>query len=101
MLTYKFTDFCGADVVQGLMSPITHTSYTHPEALVWEERTGWISWQSSNGDCLPLCWMPVERRGPSFACRGITAVIGARRGVLTILDFADIVDTLGVLRYNE
>jgi WD40 repeat protein len=95
-LTYKCADLCVAEVAQTLTSAITHASHTHAEALVWEGKTGWISWRSSNGSCLPLCWMPVERRGYTFACRGTTAVIGARTGVVTILDFSDVIATLGI-----
>jgi hypothetical protein len=94
-LTHTSADVCGAEVMQAHTSPITHASQTRTEPLVWDEETGWISWQIS--ECtppLPLCWMPVERRGSSFARHGATAVIGARHGIVTILDFSDVIAML-------
>jgi WD40 repeat protein len=96
-LTYKFTDLCGAEVAQTHTSAITHVWHTHAEALVWNEQTGWISCQTSDGSRLPLCWMPVERRGFAFACRDTTAVMGAATGIVTILDFSDLIATLGIV----
>jgi hypothetical protein len=81
--------------MQGHTSPITHASHTRPETLVWDEATGWISWQTSDGTLpIPLCWIPVERRGHEFACHGTTAVIGATQGVITILDFSGVIAML-------
>jgi hypothetical protein len=37
-----------------------------------------------------------ERRGDTFACCGTIAVIGASTGVVTILDFSDVLATLGI-----
>jgi hypothetical protein len=63
--------------------------------LVWNEETSWISWQRTNDSYLcHLCWLPVERRGDSFAYQGTTAVIGTRQGVVTILDFSDVITML-------
>jgi hypothetical protein len=82
--------------MHGHNSPTTHASHTRTETSVWDEATGWIFWQTSDGSLLlPLCWIPVERRGYVFACHGTTAVIGARQGIITILDFSDIIAMLG------
>jgi hypothetical protein len=81
--------------MQGQTSPTTHASHTRAETFVWDETTGWISWQTSQSALpLPLCWIPVERRGYAFACHGTTIVIGARRGIITILDFSDVIAML-------
>jgi WD40 repeat protein len=89
------TDVCGSTLLQEGTSPVVDCHDTYTEALVWNEETGWISWQKSNAtppEC--LCWLPVERRGWSFAWHGATAVIGARRGTVTILDFSDVIAML-------
>jgi hypothetical protein len=81
--------------MQGHASPTTHASPTRIETFVWDEATGWISWKTPDGvHPLPLCWIPVERRGSTFACHGTTVVLGAAGGIVTILDFADVIATL-------
>jgi hypothetical protein len=83
-------------VMQGHTTPITHASHTGTETFLWDEATGWISWQTSDDTLLlPLCWIPVERRGYIFACHGTTAVIASRHSIITILDFADVIAMLG------
>jgi hypothetical protein len=94
-LTHESADVYGAEVVQSYPSQIAQSSQIHAEVLVWDDNTGWISWQYSNGSCLPLCWMPVERRGLTFVCRGTSAVLGARQGTLTILDFSNVIAMFG------
>jgi hypothetical protein len=81
--------------MEGHTSPTPHASHTCAETFVWDETTGWISWQTSD-DIFPrpLCWIPVERRGEAFACHGTTAVIGAEQGIITILDFSDVIAIL-------
>jgi hypothetical protein len=82
--------------MQGHSSSIAHTLHTRNETLLWDMETGWISWQVSDGThALPLCWMPAERRGNLFAHHGTTAVIGALQGIITILDFSDVIAMLG------
>jgi hypothetical protein len=77
-------------------TPTTHASHTRIETFVWDEATGWISWQSSHDTLpLPLCWIPVERRGRPFACHDTTVVIGTEQGIITILDFSDVLAMLG------
>jgi hypothetical protein len=77
-------------------SPTTHASHTRTETFVWDQATGWISWQTPDGiHPLPLCWIPVERRGYAFACHGTTAVIGAQHGIVTILNFSAVIAALG------
>jgi WD40 repeat protein len=94
-LTHTSADVCGAEVMQARTSPITHALHTRTETLVWDEQTGWISWRISDGTrLLPLCWIPVERRGLVFARHGTTAVVGARQGIVTILDFSDVIAML-------
>jgi hypothetical protein len=62
---------------------------------VWDIETGWISWKHLDGIRLvPLCWLPPERRGKSFACRDTMAAIGAQEGEVTILDFSDVIAML-------
>jgi hypothetical protein len=81
--------------MQGHYSLTTHASHTRTETLVWDHTTGWISGQTSHGTPpLPLCWIPVERRGEEFACHGTTVVLGAYRGIITILDFSDVIAML-------
>jgi hypothetical protein len=82
-------------VIQGHTSLITHASHTRTGTLVWNGSTGWISWQISDGTRpLPLCWMPVERRGHLFARHGTTAVVGTDKGIVTILEFSDVIAML-------
>jgi hypothetical protein len=82
-------------MVSGPISLITALSHTHVNTLVWNHETGWISWERLDGSCpLHLCWLPVERRGESFACYNTTVAIGARQGAVTILDFSDIISML-------
>jgi hypothetical protein len=84
-----------AEVMRGHNSPTTHTSHTRTETFVWDHATGWIFWQTSDGTPpLPLCWIPVERRGHTFACHGTTVVLGAVQGIITILDFEDVIADL-------
>jgi hypothetical protein len=81
--------------MQGHTTPITRASHTRTK-LVWDYAAGWITWQTSDDTLpLPLCWIPVERRGSKFACHGFTVVIGAEQGIITILDFSDVIAVLG------
>jgi hypothetical protein len=83
-------------MMQGHTSPITRASHARTETFVWDQATDWISWQTSHSALpLPLCWIPVERRGEAFACHGTTVVIGAEQGIITILDFSDVIAMLG------
>jgi hypothetical protein len=87
---------CGAEAMQGHTSPTTHASHLRAETFLWDEPTGWISWQTSDATLpLPLCWIPLERRGRLFAYHGTTVVIGAELGIITILDFSDVIAMLG------
>jgi hypothetical protein len=60
--------------------------------LSYDVNTGWVQLKSPHalqGDrVISLCWLPVERRGDIFATHGHTLVIGAKTGMITILDFA-------------
>jgi hypothetical protein len=95
-VAHIFSDVRSAEVIHGHTSPITHAPHTRTNTFVWDEATGWISWQISDGTLpLPLCWIPVERRGYEFACHGTTAVIGAHQGIITILDLSDVISMLG------
>jgi WD40 repeat protein len=94
-LIHTSADVCGAEVMQAHTSPITHALHTRIEILKWDHQTGWISWRISDGTrLLPLCWIPVERRGLVFARHGTTAVIGATLGIVTILDLSDVIAML-------
>jgi hypothetical protein len=85
-----------AEMMQVHASPLPHASHSRTETLLWDETTGWISWQTSQSAFpLPLCWIPVERRGCEFESHGTTIVIGAYQGIITILDFSDVIAMLG------
>jgi WD40 repeat protein len=43
--------------------PIAELQPAPTEALVWSEKSGWISWQRSDLRSIQLCWLPHERRG--------------------------------------
>jgi WD40 repeat protein len=75
-------------------APIAELQPDPTEALVWNENNGWISWQRSRTRFVRLCWLPHERRGPSFASYNMTAAIGARHGAVTILDFSEVIATM-------
>jgi WD40 repeat protein len=95
-LTHTSTEVCSSEAIQGHSTPKTHASHTRTEAFVWDQANGWISWGPSDGTLLlPLCWIPVERRGDAFACHGTKVVLGARGGIITILDFSDVISMLG------
>jgi hypothetical protein len=94
-LAHTSPDVHSAEVMQEQSSLTTPASHTRSETFVWDDETGWISWQTSDGTLLlPLCWIPVERRGYTFACHGTTVVLGAYQGIITILDFSDVIAML-------
>jgi hypothetical protein len=66
--------------------PIAELQPIPTEALVWSEKSGWISWQRFDLHSIRLCWLPHELRGESFASHNMTAAIGARHGAVTILE---------------
>jgi hypothetical protein len=70
------------------LAPLTDSS------LGWDAETGWVQLKTHNAlqgnRTVPLCWLPVERRGDRFAVHDHTLVIGAKTGVITILDFISI-----------
>jgi hypothetical protein len=74
--------------------PIADFPLTPTEALVWNEKTGWISWQRFDLRLVRLCWLPHERRGKPFVFHNMTAVIGAQHGAVTILDFSEVIRML-------
>jgi WD40 repeat protein len=74
--------------------PIAELQPAPTEALVWDENSGWISWQPSDLHSIRLCWLPHERRGYSFASHNMTAAIGAECGTVTILDFSKVITTI-------
>jgi WD40 repeat protein len=77
--------------------PLDHLPPTPTGTLVWNEESGWISWQRSRTHSVRLCWLPHERRGYSFASHDMTAAIGARHGAVTILTFSDVIAMLDTL----
>jgi WD40 repeat protein len=81
-------DFTSAE---GLLA---HLPPTPTGTLVWNEESGWISWQRSRTHSVRLCWLPHERRGYSFASHDMTAAIGARHGAVTILTFSEVIAML-------
>jgi WD40 repeat protein len=59
---------------------------------------GWVSWAGRHGEPrLPLCWLPVDRRGPS-AWRGNKVIVFGRQGITTVLDFTDTMSALKAIR---
>jgi WD40 repeat protein len=74
--------------------PVAELQPAHTEALVWSNKSGWISWQRSRTRLVRLCWLPHELRGSSFAFHNMTAAIGARNGAVTILDFSEVIATI-------
>jgi WD40 repeat protein len=91
VVAHTLSDEHEATSVEG---PIAELQPAPTEALVWDEDSGWISWQCSDLRSIRLCWLPHERRGMAFASRNKTAVIGARRGAVTILDFSEVIATI-------
>jgi hypothetical protein len=62
---------------------------------VWDKNTGWVSWRRSDGAHLvSLCWLPVERRGKLFTWHHTKAAVASQEGVVTILDFSDVIAML-------
>jgi hypothetical protein len=73
MFAHTIADLCGGKLMQRRTTWITDLPHNLTETLVCNHETGWISQQSSDGSCpLRLCWLPVDRRGESFACYGNT-----------------------------
>jgi hypothetical protein len=95
MFAHKLVDVCSNEMGQKPIPLITSPSLTITEAILWNNETGWISYQHSDGSRLwDLCWLPTERRGELFTRHGTTVAIGTRRGLVTILDFSDVVAML-------
>jgi WD40 repeat protein len=95
-LIYEFAhsspEICSSMSVE---SPISRSPHTSTETLVWSEKSHWISWRRSEGACpVRLCWLPPERRGESFTWHDTMAIIGARQGIVTVLDFSDVIAML-------
>jgi WD40 repeat protein len=53
--------------------------------------TGWISCMDLPGVPKRLCWLPKERRGRQIAAWGEKVCIGTPSGMVTILDFSNVV----------
>jgi hypothetical protein len=53
---------------------------------------GWLLCLGADGDWRRMCWLPYQRRkkGKVLACCGQQVVIGAQGGLMTILDFSEI-----------
>jgi hypothetical protein len=77
--------------------PIADPPLSPPEALLWIQKTGWISWRRSDLRSVRMCWLPHERRGEPFASHDMTAVIGAHDGTVTILDFSEVISMLNTV----
>jgi hypothetical protein len=84
-----------AALIEERSSPITDLSSIPLETFVWNSDSGWISWQRSHlTSPVLLCWLPLERRGYNFECHGTTFIIGAQTGIITILDFSEVIAML-------
>jgi hypothetical protein len=73
---------------------MTGISYISTETLVWDGRSGWISWRRADTRSIELCWLPHDLRGDAFASHEMSAVFGARQGAVTILDFSEVIAML-------
>jgi hypothetical protein len=58
-----------------------------------EATKGWLLRLDADGDWRRMCWLPHKRRedGQVLACSGQRVVIGAQGGLMTILDFSDMI----------
>jgi hypothetical protein len=65
-------------------------------SLAWNKQTGWISCVAApdSETLIPLCWLPVERRGHKTVLRGWKAIIGGLGGNVTMLDFTSAINRL-------
>jgi WD40 repeat protein len=66
-----------------------------PAVISWNHLTGWLSCgaASDSKTSLPLCWLPVERRGPA-AFHGWIVAVGGPDGNVTMLDMTDTIEDL-------
>jgi hypothetical protein len=56
-----------------------------------DESTGWVSRLALNGSSQRMCWLPHNRRHDGvIASWRQKVVIGAKSGLVTILDFSDV-----------
>jgi WD40 repeat protein len=62
-------------------------------AITSDANTGWLSWSSVPNNPIPLCWLPVERRGPALICGHMVAV-GGTGGKVTMLDLTEAIERL-------
>jgi WD40 repeat protein len=62
-------------------------------AITWDKSTGWLSCRSVSNKLFPLCWLPVERRGPAMICGRMVAV-GGTGGKVTMLDLTEAIERL-------
>jgi hypothetical protein len=67
--------------------------------LRWDWITGWVRLETPGKADLSLCWLPAERRGHithvSWAIRGYSLAFGAVSGAVTILDFSEMLASVG------
>jgi WD40 repeat protein len=110
----RFTFDCGDMMIfqRGLsMSPFPDAYATHSTAsrigeaelntmgnlarcaITWDNTTGWLSCSSFPNDPIPLCWLPVERRGPALIYGRMVAV-GGTGGKVTMFDFTEAIERL-------
>jgi WD40 repeat protein len=61
--------------------------------ITWDQATGWLLCGPVPNDPIPLCWLPVERRGPAMICGRMVAV-GGTGGKVTMLDFTKAIERL-------
>jgi WD40 repeat protein len=69
------------------------SAFTQHPTMVYsiDIETGWISRTDFQGVPRRLCWLPKERRGRRIVAWGQKVCIGATSGVVTILDFSNVV----------
>jgi WD40 repeat protein len=76
------------------LGPDNTDSWTHA-VLSWDHWTGWLSYILDSKISVPLCWLPMERRGPAWTViRGWMVAVGGQGGNVTMLDLTDTIERL-------
>jgi WD40 repeat protein len=79
---------------------VSHNRRFKVHSLTWDQDSGWVLLKtqrrrSSAPSTTRLCWLPLERRGPSYASCSHAIFICATSGRNTVLDFSETLEALG------